>query len=286
MRVRLVVPALAAVLAACAPDPGSVDRPGSSVAAIPADDEIAATASLYRETVRRSERLGRAIFEKDVATAIATNLLLDAGALAGEERIIGWVTQQSEGSLLVTYVAQEGGRRMVGYEVAFPNGPFGPPTVAPTPPDTPLVGERAIMYNARETAISELRPQCDTIYNTVVLPASLIGQDGWLVYMLVASLNPGERVLGGHAVARVSADGLTSLGIAPLSLTCQIEPVQLPQGTEQSGIFLVHTTSAWPLETHVYTSLFNRLPVYVQTSTGTWTVDGDSIELTNLTATR
>ncbi len=286
MRMKVVIPVLLALLAACASGPPTGVRSNQEVAAISSEDEIGATASLYRETVRRSELLGRALFENDVAAAFATKLLLDSGALAGEERIIGWITQQGQGSLLVTYVAEENGRRTVGYEIVFPGGPFGAPTLAPTPSDTPLAGERAVMYTARETAVSELQPQCNTNYNPVVLPASLIGQQGWLVYMLAANLNPGERVLAGHSVTRVSADGLTSMGSLPLSQSCQIEPIQLPQGTEPSGIFLVHRTTAWPLETHVYTSLINRIPVYVQTSVGTWTVDGDTIELINLTSLR
>ncbi len=284
---RCLVPVLLAALAACAPNPQTAAGGDSTyeVAAAPSEEDIAATASLYRESVRRSAVLGRAIYQKDYATAFATELLLDSGALAGEERIKGWVTQEGEGSLLVTYVAEEGGRRLVGYEVAFPGGLAGTPTLLPTAPDTPLVGELALMYNARETAIADLQPQCATNYNTVVIPATLIGQQGWLVYLMVASMNPGERILAGHAMAQVSPDGLTSLGTRSLSLTCQIVPVRPPEGTEPAGLFLTHLATAWPLETHVYTSLAYGVPLYVQTSAGTWTVDGDKIELTNL-ATR
>ncbi len=284
---RSVVPLLLAALAACAPNTAAVEDSRYEAAAVtPSADEIESTASLYRETIRKSERLGRAIFEKDIATAFATDLLLESGALAGENRIIGWVTQQSEGSLLVTYVAEQDGRRLVGYEVAFPGGLAGTPTIAPTPPQTPLVNERAIMYNARETAISELRPQCNTNYNTVVLPASMIGQQGWLVYMLVATINPGERILAGHAMAQISPDGLTSMGSTPLSLSCLITAPDLPQGTEPAGLYVTHLTTAWPLETHVYTSLLYGVPVFVQTNVGIWEVDGDRIELIDLASAR
>ena len=283
---KFLVPILLAALAACAPNASSIGNSNGQLAAGAPQSDIEATASLYREAVLRSERLGTAIYRNDYATAFATEMLLDSGALAGDRRIAGWVTQDSEGSLLVTYVAEENGRRLVGYEVAFADGPTSPPILAPTPADAPLTGERAVMYNARNTALAEAMPPCATNYNTVVLPASLIGSQGWLVYLLVASLNPGERVLAGHDMVRVSPDGLISLGSPPLSLSCRVEQVVPPAGTEPSGLFVVHLATAWPLETHVYTSLVYGVPLTVQTSAGTWVVDGDKIELVNLTAAR
>jgi len=284
MSMRFIVPALLVALGACAanPDAGGVPSTSPGAAARTSD-----RANLYREAVLRSERLGRAIFEKDIATALATKLLLDAGYLANEPDIRGWVTQEGEGSFLVTYVAERGGRRMVGHEVAFPGGLTGTPTLAPTPPETPLVGERAVMYEARNTGVSEMPGVCDTNYNTVVLPANLIGEQGWLVYQLAATMNPGERVLAGHGLVRVSADGLISLGATPLSLSCEIVPIGVvPAGTEQSGVSVTHVTTAWPLETHVYMSLSYDVPIYVQTSAGTWIVNNGRITLTDLTAER
>ena len=260
---RFVVAIAALALAACAPN-------------------LRDPAGPFREAVLRSERVGRAIYENDVATALATELLLDAGYLAREERIVGYVAQEGEGSLLVTYVAEEAGRRMVGHEVVFPGGLRGAPAIAPTPSDTPLVGERAVMYAARQTAIGDMVQTCQTGYNTVVLPASLIGEEGWLVYMLVASMNPGERVLAGHGLVRVSADGLSSLGSTPLSRSCLIVPVELPQGTSESGLSVTHLTTSWPLETHVYTSLLYGVPLLVRTNAGTWRIDGGRIDLINL----
>lgn len=281
---RFLVPTIVAALAACAPNPQTANS-GGTASALPSG-QTAAPADIYREAILRSERLGRAIYEKDIATARATELLLDAGMLAGDERITGWVTQEGEGSLLVTYVAEESGRRMVGHEVVFPGGMSSRPALAPTPPNTPLIGERAVMYAARETAIGELRPLCDPPYNTVVLPGTMIGEQGWLVYLLPATLNPGEQIFAGHALVRVSADGLISLGVTQLSPSCLILPVDLPRGTEQAGVFVSHPTTNWPLETHVYTSLLYGLPVYVQTQAGTWVVDGGKIELTDLASGR
>lgn len=277
---RLLVPTIVVALAACAPNPQTGNSGGTEATRLAG--QTAAPADAYREVVLRSERLGRALYEKDVAAALATQLLHSAGMLAGDDRITGWVTQVGEGSMLVTYVAEESGRRMVRHEVVFPGGISSRPALAPTPPNTPLIGERAVMYAARDTAIDELTPVCEPPYNTVVLPGTMIGEQGWLVYLLASTLNPGERVMAGHSMVRVSADGLTSLGVTPLSLSCLIVPNDVPQGTAQRGIFVTHRATNWPLETHVYSSLLHGLPVYVRTQAGTWTVDGDKIELKGL----
>jgi len=110
----------------------------------------------------------------------------------------------------------------------------------------------------------------------------LIGEQGWLVYLLATTQNPGERVLAGHVLVRVNDNGLISLGATPLSLSCLIVPIDLPAGTEQAGTFVNHLTTNWPLETHVYTSLLYGLPLYVITQAGTWKVEAGRIELTDL----
>ncbi len=281
---RLRVLTVLVALAACAPNPNSA--PVGDPSSAQPSSRAAAPADLYREVVLRSERLGRALYQRDFAAAAATGLLLDGGFLAGDQRITGWVTQEGEGSLLVTYVAEENGLRTVGHEIVFPSGLANPPALAPTEPNSPLIGERAVMYSARNTAIDEFRPLCNTNYNTVVLPGTLIGEQGWLVYLLATTMNPGERILAGHTLVRVSPDGLVALSTTPLSLACRIEPLDLPQGTEQAGFFINHQTTSWPLETHVYASLAYGVPVYVRTQTGTWLVENGKIELTDLAATQ
>jgi hypothetical protein len=43
------------------------------------------------------------------------------------------------------------------------------------------------------------------------------------------------------------------------------------------ALTITHLVTDYPLETHVFTSLLVRLPVYVLTSRGTWRVNGDQI---------
>lgn len=297
---RALVPGMLLVLAACAraedvatgvdgqstamprdpvviaPTADDASGGGTEVAAVPLGPVVAMPEG-FRAAVERSERLGRAMFEKDMAAARATGLLLDSGFLAGDSRIHGWLTESDGESMQVTYVGEQNGRLYVAHEVGFAGGPSGIPVIGRVAPSTPLDGERARMYRARETAIAAFRPPCDRSYNTVVLPAGLDGEQGWLVYLLAATLRPDEKVLAGHGLVKVSADGTTVERITPLSLSCLVVPDAQPQGVRETGVMMTHLTTAWPLETHVYTSLLYDTPVFVQTRSGLWQIQDGRI---------
>jgi hypothetical protein len=51
---------------------------------------------------------------------------------------------------------------------------------------------------------------CASPYNAVVLPASLRGETGWLVYLLAATTEPGRKILTGHL--RVHSSPMVSPG--------------------------------------------------------------------------
>ena len=48
-------------------------------------------------------------------------------------------------------------------------------------------------------------------------------------------------------------------------------------GQTPVALTVSHLATEYPLETHVFTSLLVHLPVYVQTSRGTWRVNGEQI---------
>jgi len=60
-----------------------------------------------------------------------------------------------------------------------------------------LEPERAAAYAARQTALAAITKRCTERVNPVVLPASVIGREGWLVYVLASSVEKGLFVLGG-----------------------------------------------------------------------------------------
>lgn len=54
-------------------------------------------------------------------------------------------------------------------------------------------------------------------------------------------------------------------------------PTRAPAGTSAAALAVSHLVTDFPLETHVFASLLNKLPIYVVTRRGYWCVDGDRI---------
>jgi len=149
-------------------------------------------------------------------------------------------------------------------------------------PPRSLDAEGAAIVRARQQAsiaakqLRESNALCPRKYDAVALPASLIGQEGWLVYLL-ASASPQERVLAGHHRLRVSADGRQLLEVTPLSRSCQV--VDAAGDESQVGIMITQLIARVPFETHVLASLTYRVVVLVIAEKHTWAVLGGSIEL-------
>jgi hypothetical protein len=78
--------------------------------------------------------------------------------------------------------------------------PFKPEAAASVeeakPPSSPGV-ELETMIRARSTALAALHGTTQPV-NPVALPASLIGQDGYLMYLLAGTKRPAVAVFGKH----------------------------------------------------------------------------------------
>jgi hypothetical protein len=139
------------------------------------------------------------------------------------------------------------------------------------PPDIPMevTDEMEAMIRARNTAISATHVKCATGINPVVLPASLIGKPGWLVYMLQSTHNPHELVLGGHHRFLISADGNQMLEDTALSKGCLVSALD-PKAT---FVLLDRQVGDVPPETDVFTHFSSGLPFYIRTDRGIWRLD-------------
>jgi hypothetical protein len=152
-------------------------------------------------------------------------------------------------------------------------------------PPRPLEPEAAAMFRARDVVNRSVKKfaqqagieMCASPYNAVVLPASLRGETGWLVYLLAATTDPNRKVLTGHLRVRVSADGTTVLAVTALSKSCLLADAQ--PGLEPEGLILTHLLDPNPIETHVFTSLLYKLPLFVVAGGKKWMVVGDRITL-------
>jgi len=226
--------------------------------------------------VERAKKLGRAIWENDIVSARATDVMVEAKVLP-DAPFHGWVTSQgADGAYVVDFVTGlAGGSLAATHEVRFEKGTPNEEDADAFNPPRPLAPALAAMFRARTAALSLVKTVCGNGLNPVVLPASLAGKDGWLVYILASSNRSQDRVMAGHHLFRVSQDGAEVLEETPLSRSCLIDEV--PKDAQPLFEAITHIVSPAPMETHVYTSLLYRLPLYVRTDRGLWKVRGQEI---------
>lgn len=251
MRRAVILIAIAA--AACTPGPGtgeSRSRPEIRLV----DEDVSL--------------LGTAIYESDLVSARATDLAKPN--IAKNAGVRGWVTTKTSDGWTVDFWAPGADGPESKYRVQFSGGHLTPRHAAVEPP-APLDADSIAMVRAVETAKKARFPSCDRRYNHAVLPASMIGRDGWLVYLLAAHQRHGEVVIGGHARIHVSADGTRILETYPLSKGCLVMPFE--PGPAPNAIVTSTLISDRPLETHVYLSLLHKLPVFVSAGGKLWKID-------------
>jgi hypothetical protein len=228
-----------------------------------------------RAEVTQAEILGRAIYINDTLAAWGSDAML-AAKLPNSDQCRGWITRREKNAWTVHFIGKDGAELC-----AVDFAEFQPKAAKlhawPTP--RPLDAELAAMYRALQTATKS--PQFvrrTENYNPVVLPGALIGQPGWLVYLLAATTDPKEVVVGGHYCMRVSADGDKLLETRPLSKGFLV----LQKGQDTAGLFVTHLISDAPIETHVFVSLLHGQPLFVITSAGMWRVADGAITHTGI----
>jgi hypothetical protein len=222
--------------------------------------------------VEQSQLLGRAIYLQNLASAVGTDVAVAGGGLDARTR--GWVTQDlGDGRWSVQFVMPEGDGFLATQEVRI----WGKSRELETfsPPRSLSPGAEA-MFRARQAALAQVQGPCLPPYNTVVLPASLIGESGWLVYVLASSNQPDTYVLAGHHRFRLSDDGRAVLAHMALSRSCLISDLGDQKG-KVVALTMNQIVADWPLETVVFSALLYWMPIYVATERGTWNVDQGSI---------
>ena len=96
-----------------------------------------------------------------------------------------------------------------------------------------------------------------------------------LVELLAGTNKPDTVVLGKHYRVIVTQDGRRVESITPLSKAI----LEFPKHPNGLSLYVTHIVTDYPLETHVFASMLNDVPIYVETERGVWLVDGDSITL-------
>ncbi|MFT3913488.1 MAG: hypothetical protein QM704_05125 [Anaeromyxobacteraceae bacterium] len=258
-------------LVACAAEP-RVEKP----AAAPVGPEPYPAECV--EPVARARALGRALFEDDLVSAWGT----DAAMAAGLEREAGlktWITTRDTNGWEVHFLAERDGRLVEPLKVGFPAQPSlsTAKVTRSDPPKEPHPDVR-FMYEAYRTAAEPPHRVCSPRYNHVVLPAARIGGDGWLIYLLASSTEPGALVVGGHVRRMVSADGGKVLEDAEMSKDCMtLREKDVPPDSKVKASVVSNLLWPCPTEVHVWLSLLSRKDLYVVNKTGLWEIDGTKV---------
>lgn len=225
-------------------------------------------------STNKVSEIGKAIYRHDVAAWVATDVLLaHLGDRPPPAGLMGWIVIDQGPDQLVRFIRKDGDTLRAAYDIPVHDGVAGSPVEVSDalPPD------QVARATARQTAINNIgRLRCSAQLNTVVLDDP--DSDGWLVWLLTSTTDANIVPVGGHYRFRISADGSTVLRRDMLSNGC----INIPrQGADENGqpaaLGVSQIVSNGPVETHVFLSLQNRLPIYVMAGQQMFEVVGAEI---------
>lgn len=245
-------------------------QPKASEPEIPAD---------LRQEIARACAIGRELYVFDKVSALATDVLVAEVPDFASRGVGGYIPMQEgdasgqpTASFLVTFFTRTLPPR-AAFEVRVT--PDSKPKLEAFTPPKELPAPFVSLIRARQLAIASIEPSQPL--NPVLLPGAAIGEEGIVVYLLAGTSKPAVAVLGKHFRAVVSDDGARLIRLTPLSNTELEVPTRGPAGEKPAALTVTHVVTDFPLETHVFQSLLNQLPIIVGTKRGFWRVDGDKI---------
>ncbi|MBN8528351.1 MAG: hypothetical protein J0M36_03850 [Caulobacterales bacterium] len=217
--------------------------------------------------------MGREIYRQDRAAWLATDALLAALSQAELADVRGWIVVPTSTGDLVRFLAADDAGVRARWDIIVGVDSAGPVVAAPSPD---LSADEIGRWTARQTAIANMSSlRCGPKMNSVV--ARDPDSDGWIVWLLTATTESGVIPLGGHQRFRISADGRTVLSRENLSVGCL--NMQPPAEADEGAIvFVTHLVSDGPVETHIFLSIQNQIPIAVGVKDRVFIVLGDQIE--------
>jgi hypothetical protein len=253
-----------------APTPVSAAVVGGQERPIPADLQAA---------VARSSEIGSQLYVLDQVASLGTDVLLANVKHPEEKKIIGYLPLRE---------ADDAGQPTDTFQVAFFTSdqppriayrihiaPNGKPTFESIEPPMTAPEEFAALAGVRQAAIAALAHPSQPL-NPVLIPGEAYGESGTLVYLLAGTTKSKVAVFGKHYRALVAMGSNRVTYLTELSKAVLEVPLE-HNGQPAVALTISHLVTEYPLETHVFTSLLIHLPVYVQTSRGSWRVNGEQI---------
>ena len=219
------------------------------------------------------EKLGREIYELDLAAAVATDQISDIG-LRSDKRVKGWITEPTVSGIKVTMVGfNDEAVPLALYvsEVDRSGKPIGAPTANSDP--VPLSDAQSALYSARSNALNSKYEPCSKSYNTVAVPTS----SGISVYLLPGTTDPDVVPIGGSYRIDYDATGKVQLATRAYTKSC----ISLQKDKKSVGMMITHLMDDFPTEVHAYWSLWAKSPMYVGivTTKDLWSITDGKLKL-------
>ncbi|WP_157074290.1 hypothetical protein [Pseudoxanthomonas mexicana] len=243
----------------------------------PMDDAQIAKALLDAETT------GRAIYLHDQAAAVASDAVttLKAFRQDGKQgRLGGWITQQRDAGIVVTFLSSESEPRARYRVTVGSEGRVVGDIEALAEPAT-LTPQELGAAHARNTVANAEFAACSRSYNTVVLADPREG-GGWIAYLLPGTTKHGIVPIGGSYRLDLDASGERILKQRGFTRSCIV--LESPRGRkdmETVAMMITHLLDPVPTEVHVFWSRWARTPMFVVTSMGNWVIEDGGITLTD-----
>lgn len=243
--------------------------------ASPALAQPADLAPIRRFDVETIEQLGRAIYDQDRFAWVGTDALLEEVSRDRLAGMIGWIVVERDGGHVVRFGQGTMDAPRPFYDVTFSGR--ADPVVARA--EGTFNDTESAMFRAVALARTGVTQPCSNRYNSVILPDP--DGDGWLVWMFAATTEPDVVMLGGHYRFTVSADGRRIEQADRLSRSCLMME-RPPETVDAENVMLttMHLVSGTPVESQVFVSLSNGIPIMVVTPDRTiWGVMGDDVSI-------
>jgi hypothetical protein len=221
--------------------------------------------------------LGQHMYRQDQEAWKATDILLAKHSpeelTAAKAR--GWIVSETAERDVVRFLREGASGLEVAYDVIFARDAK---PILSEPENRALTPEEIAQADARHLAAKSFTFRCSNApANTVAFRDPKDG--GWLVWVMSATNDPNQMVLGGHIRFSISADGKSIIQKDALSKGCNILSRKGSDGTVPVAYFFTHIVSDTPVETHVFASLTYGVNFFVGTpDRSVWSIEKGAIK--------
>lgn len=245
-------------------------------AAVQAQSPSVQTPEALSPKLRSAEIDGAAIYKLDHAAALATDAVQALKEFRRDKRVGGWLTEDKDGAVLVTFYGSESGSSPVAlYQVVVSSTGTTASNPAILNPAIPLTEQQAAQASARSLALSSNFNHCSKTYNTVVLPRMDGEHPTWSVYLLAGTAKNNVLPAGGNYRIDTDSAGKSILSSRGFTKSC----IELGNDKRASALMLTHLLDPAPTEIHVFLSLLAGKPMYLLTTENAymWVIENGKV---------